>query len=194
MEKVTAYKAFNGRLFDSEEKCLAYEKKYSQYPKIKEKVVQAKPYITDKCVFIESPITKHITETWETPSAQKKVDYYYIVCNKYKFMSNSPFMEQNLMSGCLFSNPKHSNYWGNMGRHFAEIIIRGEELTDEVVNREVELVNNAQHISTFGKNAAGIYVTDFVVEVIEKDKSWRFENIRWREGAIAPYIFTIEKL
>lgn len=34
MEKVIAYKAFNGRLFDTEEKCLAYEKKMSQYPKV----------------------------------------------------------------------------------------------------------------------------------------------------------------
>ena len=38
MEKVIAYKAFNGRLFDTEEKCLAYEKKMSQYPKVKESV------------------------------------------------------------------------------------------------------------------------------------------------------------
>ena len=35
MEKVIAYKAFNGRLFDTEEKCLAYEKKMSQYPKVR---------------------------------------------------------------------------------------------------------------------------------------------------------------
>ena len=32
MEKIITYKAFNGRLFDTEEKCLAYEKKMSQYP------------------------------------------------------------------------------------------------------------------------------------------------------------------
>ena len=38
MEKVITYKAFNGRLFDTEEKCLAYEKKMSQYPKVKESV------------------------------------------------------------------------------------------------------------------------------------------------------------
>ena len=42
MEKVIAYKAFNGRLFDTEEKCLAYEKKMSQYPKVKESVDSVK--------------------------------------------------------------------------------------------------------------------------------------------------------
>ena len=47
MEKVIAYKASNGRLFETEEKCLAYEKKLSQYPKVKESIDVAKPSYVD---------------------------------------------------------------------------------------------------------------------------------------------------
>ena len=41
MEQVIAYKAFNGRLFDTEDKCIAYEKKMFQYPKVKETITKA---------------------------------------------------------------------------------------------------------------------------------------------------------
>ena len=62
MEKVIAYKAFNGRLFDTEEKCLAYEKKMSQYPKVKESVDKAASfYIIDSVKGDSNNIRKHFT-------------------------------------------------------------------------------------------------------------------------------------
>lgn len=66
MEKVFAYKAFNGKLFDTEEKCLAYEHKLAQYPKIK---VKRDTMIVGKldlvCVtYQEKPSSQRYTHTY----------------------------------------------------------------------------------------------------------------------------------
>ena len=73
MEKVIAYKSSNGRLFESEEKCLAYEKKLSQYPKVKTIVKKASPaYVVG--TYKDVDILNYITETQEKPYSQKRID------------------------------------------------------------------------------------------------------------------------
>lgn len=192
MEKITAYKAFNGRLFDSEEKCLAYEKKHSEYPKVKETINVALPRYSVNDGYIPVPIDKFTKETWKTPSSQKKTEVYYIVCNKYKFTPLSVNLDCELMGGCVFDAERPTTNWYNVARYFAELIILGNELTDEFITRKIDELNNMNRPSTYPKES--LYTTDFVAYVMEQGKVWKIDNPSWQRGVIAPHTFLIEKL
>lgn len=67
METITAFKAFNGRIFETEEKCLAYEKKMSQYPKLRVK----------RETLIEGKLDSVCVTYQEKPSSQIHTQKYY---------------------------------------------------------------------------------------------------------------------
>lgn len=181
MEKVIAYKASNGRLFESEEKCLAYEKKMSQYPKVKEKIdVAARSYLVGG-EYKDIDIVRHTIERWEKPSSVKKVEKYFIVGGKYKFIDLHDKHEVSVMNGGVFPSGKLSMNWYLAFRYFAEQILLGNELTDEFVNSEVEKLNEENEIK-------------LVVNIVEPNKKWEIDNPSWHSGVVAPYTFTIEKL
>lgn len=184
MEKVIAYKSFNGRLFESEEKCLAYEKKLSQYPKVKESIDVAAPsyWVGD------IDIVRHTIERWEKPSSRKSVEKYFIVGGKYKFIDVSGKHEFSVMNGGVFPESKSSMNWYLGFRHFAEQVLLGNELSDKFVKSEVEKINEVN----VSKN--GIDLVWLVVRVIEPNKKWEIDNPYWCTGRIAPYTFTMEKL
>ena len=188
MEKVIAYKAFNGRLFESEEKCLAYEKKMSQYPKVKESIDVAAPSYLVGGQYKDVDIVRHTIETWEKPSSVKKVEKYFIVGGKYKFVDVSGKHEVSVMNGGVFPCGELSMNWYLGFRHFAEQILLGNELTDEFVESEVEKINEA--------NVSNIGIVDIrlVVNIIEPNKKWEIDNPCWYTGRIAPYTFTMEKI
>jgi hypothetical protein len=71
MEQVIAYKAFNGRLFDTEDKCIAYEKKMSQYPKVKETITKAADSYLVRGQYRPLDIIRHTIETRNNPSHKK---------------------------------------------------------------------------------------------------------------------------
>ena len=183
MEQVIAYKAFNGRLFDTEDKCIAYEKKLSQYPKVKETIMKAADIYDIKSGFgfyIPMDIYKHIIETQEKPSSSKKNEIFYIVGGRYKFIDVHGKHGASLMNGGSYvtRNPK----WYTACRYFAEKIVSGEELTDKFMEyevNEINLVNGIDHLS---------------VRTIIPNKKWEIDNPRWHTGAVAPYTFTIEKI
>jgi hypothetical protein len=183
MEKVIAYKSFNGRLFDTEEKCLAYEKKMSQYPKVKERIDVAAPSYMGGGEYrdIDIDIVRHTIERWEKPSSVKKVEKYFIVGGKYKFIDLYGKHEVSVMNGDVFPNGKSTMNWYLSFRHFAEQILLGNELTDEFVESEVEKINEENEIK-------------LVVNIIEPNKKWQIDNPSWQSGSVAPYTFTIEKL
>lgn len=186
MEKVIAYKAFNGRLFESEEKCLAYEKKMSQYPKVKESIDVAAPSYLVGGQYKDIDIVRHTIESWEKPSSVKKVKKYFIVGGKYKFIDLYRKHEVSVMNGGVFSNGKLN--WYLAFRHFAEMILLGNELSDEFVKSEVEKINEAN-------NEANSYnAVKLVVRVIEPNKKWEIDNPSWHSGRFAPYTFTMEKI
>ena len=137
MEKIIAYKAFNGRLFESEEKCLAYEKKMSQYPKVKERIDVAAPSYLIGGQYKDVDIVRHTFEKWEKPSSAKKVEKYFIVGGKYKFIDLYRKHESSVMNGGVSLDGKLSMNWYLAFRHFAEQILLGNELTDEFVKSEV---------------------------------------------------------
>ena len=181
MEKIIVYKSFNGRLFETEEKCLAYEKKMSEYPKVKESVVKAMPsYVMDGS-YKDIDILCYTTETREKPHAKKKIERYYIVGGKYKFSDLRKKHHDSVMGGILFQNGKVSMNWSLAFRHFAEQILLGNELTDDFVKKEVDAINEENQIK-------------LDVNVIEKNKKWEIDNPSWKSGLIAPYTFTIEKI
>lgn len=186
MEKVIAYKASNGRLFESEEKCLAYEKKLSQYPKVKERIDVAEPsYVNGQ--YKNFDIIRHTTERWEKPSSQKKIEKYFIVGGKYKFIDLYGQHEETVMNGSLYINSESSTYWYHGFKHFAEQILLGNELTDDFVKSEVEKLNDNKVNKANG-------IIKLVVKVIKSGKKWEIDNPKWHSGAVAPYTFTMEKL
>ena len=183
MEKVIAYKASNGRLFESEDKCVAYEKKLSQYPKVKERVDKAAPSYFVGGRYKDVDIVRHTIETWEKPSSRKSVEKYFIVGGKYKFIDLFGMHEDSVMNGGVFSFScgNLSMNWYLGFRHFAEQILLGNELTYGFIKSEVEKINEENKVK-------------LVVRVIEPNKKWEIDNPSWHGGAVAPYTFTMEKL
>lgn len=181
MEKVIAYKSFNGRLFESEEKCLAYEKKMSQFPKVKERIDIAAPSYLVGGQYKDVDIVRNTIERWEKPSSRKSVEKYFIVGGKYKFIDLYGKHEASVMDGGVFPMCGLSMNWYLGFRHFAEQVLLGNELTDEFVKCEVEKLNEENEVK-------------LAVNVIESGKKWEIDNPSWHSGVVAPYTFTMEKL
>jgi hypothetical protein len=181
MEKVIAYKSFNGRLFENEEKCLSYERKMLKYPKVKETITLAcRAYILGE--YFPINIMRHTIETWEKPNGTKKVEKYFIVDGRYKFIDLHGKHESSVMNGGVFAfKGQHSMNWYLAFRYFAEQILLGKKLDDEFVKNEVEKINEINKIK-------------LVVEIIEKNKKWKIDNPLWHSGEIAPYTFTMERI
>lgn len=190
MEKVIAYKASNGRLFETEEKCLAYEKKLSQYPKVKEKIEVAAPSYLADGKYEDIDIVRHTIERWDKPYSAKKIEKYFIVGGKYKFIDLYGKHEFSVMNGGLFpmSMGGLSMNWYTAFRYFCEKILLGNELTDEFVCDEVKKIN---HLIV---DKCGITNGKLVVNIVEPNKKWEIDNPSWHSGAVAPYTFTMEKL
>lgn len=74
MEKITAYKAENGRIFLTEEECLKYESKIADYPKVSVEKVE-----------IKEGIVKYTELTKKTRWSPTETKVWYIVGGKYKF-------------------------------------------------------------------------------------------------------------
>ena len=185
MEEVRAYKANNGRLFEDKDKCLAYEKKLAKYPKVKETLITAQPYMTSEWN-VDVPIVKHIIEIQNKPSSPRKVEVYYIVGEHYKFIGITTNLDKDLMSGNFFKDGKPSTDCITLARSFAEEIINGNVLDDSFVITKVNEINSLdkkQHNSD-----------KMQCLVVKKDKKWEFDNPLWRTGCVAPYKFSIEKI
>lgn len=60
MEKIIAYKSNNGRLFETKEKCLAYENKIAQFPKVTEITTQALGKYLVGGKYVKTDIVKHV--------------------------------------------------------------------------------------------------------------------------------------
>ena len=188
MEKVIAYKASNGRLFDTEEKCLSYEKKMSQYPKVKESMDVAAPSYIFGGQYKDIDIIRYTIEKWDNPSSKKRVEKYFLVGGKYKFIDLYGKHEVSVMNGGVFPMGELSMNWYLAFRHFAEQILLGNELTDDFVKSEVEKINKVN----VSKN--GIDDARLVVNIIEPNRKWEIDNPVWHSGRVAPYTFTMEKL
>lgn len=183
MEKIIAYKSFNGRLFETEEKCLAYEKKLSQYPKVKESIDFAAPshVVVVGGQYKNIDIVRHTIERWEKPHTQKRVEKYYIVGRKYKFIDLYNKHGETVMEGNIFKNGRVSMNWDLAFCHFAEQILLGNELTDDFVKEEIDAINEENQIK-------------LEVKVIESNKKWEIDNPKWKSGFVVPCTFTIEKI
>lgn len=187
MEKVIAYKASNGRLFETEEKCLAYEKMMAAYPKVKEKIDVAAPSYLNGGEY-KADIVRHTIERWEKPFSRKSVEKYFIVDGKYKFIDIFGKHEVSVMNGGLFPDGRLSMNWYLAFRYFCEKILLGNELTDDFVCDEVKKINHL----IVDKN--GIDVGELIVIIVEPNKKWKIDNPSWHSGAVDPYTFTMEKL
>lgn len=184
MEKVIAYKSFDGKLFLTEKKCLEYEDEIRQYPKVTETVTKADPVYRRQCnkELVDVDIIRHTVTTQEKPSSQKKTDVYYIVGGKYKFSDCDNY---RMMVGCIEKcefDPTDQYWWWIADRAIANYILSGNELNDRTANELVEMFRKTDPYSKMQ------------VTVIEPDKKWKFEDVRWHDGSIRPNFVTIEKL
>lgn len=199
MEQVTAYKSYNGRLFETAEKCLAYEKKQKQYPKVKEEVEYAMQWDFDKVQNLPfERIEKHIITTRKTPSANRQISIFYVVDGKYKFTDDFNVLDRELMQDIMHPreetpympsvtghdegiNKPRSEYYHvlNIGRILARKLLLGEKIEkaiDEVVTSFRE----------FDKRYA-------YLECIKVDnKHWTIEDKRWHHGSIRPNRLHVE--
>ena len=187
MEEIIAYKASNGRLFDSKEKCISYEKKLSQYPKVKETDIPCRANVlfdkSDKPI----DVIKHVIERWEKPSSQKKVEVYYIVGSKYKFTDLFGRHDFSLMNLIFNMTNNEITHWRHAANYFAEKILEGNELTDDYMLTEIEAINS-ENLSR------DKYSTTLVLEIEKPNKKWKIDNSIFHSGSIAPHTFTIEKI
>lgn len=174
MEQVTAYKAFNGRLFDTEDKCIAYEKKLSQYPKIVHDVERVE-YILDNGEKSNVDIIKHTISTQKKPSSQKEIEVYYIAGN-YKLTATSDYHISNLTTENLYK------YYEMVDRAVIRKIVLGEEINDETLSEIREKYHQMDIFSRMEYNT------------LVEGKKWEMQDSRWKSGTIKPYIFTIEKI
>ena len=181
MEQVIAYRAFNGRLFDTENKCIAYEKKMAKYPRTTDETKKADNTIVPYKNPIEIDIVRHIVKTQQKPSSQININIYYIVAGKYKFTGCRDFhMMQNVLDP--FKQEKNFDDYALNDRVIAEYILQGNELTDTNLQTIVDKFHQHDKYSQ-------MYLT-----IIEPNKKWRVEDLRWQHGALAPNTITIEKL
>lgn len=181
MEQVIAYKAFNGRLYETAEKCLAYEKKMAKYPKRTDETIKAEPTYLPYEKPIEVNIVKHIIKTQAKPSAKVKYEKYYVVGDKYKFTG---CMDFHMMLGVLDHYKEEKNYqdYAMNDRVIAEFILKGNELTDKNLQAIVDKFHQYDKHSKM------------TLTILETNKKWRVEDLRWQSGQLAPNIVTIEKL
>ena len=182
MEKVTTYKAFNGRLFLHEEDCLKYEKKMSGYPKIIDRTKKADDVRSgseDNMIPVE--IIQHIVETKQTPSSEKKKEIFYVVGGKYKLTGTCK--DDTMLHHCAdpYSQDAYS-YWGLLDKAVAEYILNGGTIDSHSLS---EICDNYHKRDKYSQMR---------FEVIEPLKKWRIEDIRWHNGSIAPFFVIIEKI
>ena len=187
MEKVIAYKSTNGKLFLTEQECVAYENKLAQYPKKKVKEEKSKQTFSFG-EWMDVDIVKHTESVWEKPSSQRKDNVYYIVGGKYKF-TNSMDSIQNFNSQLMQGINLDARYPSkvdmfNLARYFAERIMFGDDFNDEYMSNSENLINS---LFDFSKHKIEI-------RVVEPNRKWVIDNPSWHRGIIRPITFEIEKL
>lgn len=183
MEKVIAYKAFNGRLFESEDKCITYENKMAQYPKVKEELTYAEDAMIFPGKYKPTNIVKHCIHTWATPSAQRKDEIFYIVNDVYKFTGCCE--DNHMLCGVLESQPVPDHdylYYYMIDRAVARLAFTDKGITDDTIN---EIVDKYHQLDKHSKIS---------VETIIPNKKWIIGDKRWYMGAIKMCEIVVEKI
>lgn len=187
MEKVTAYKASNGKLFMDEQKCISYENKLAQYPKKKVKEEKSKQTFS-LGKFMDVDIVKHTESIWEKPSSQRKDNVYYIVGGKYKFTNSMDCIRNfnnQLMEGISLDPKYPSNvHMYNIARYFAERIMFGDDFNDEYMSYSENYINSLFDFHKY----------KIEIRVAEPNRKWVIDNPSWHRGIVRPITFEIEKL
>lgn len=172
MEKVTAYKAFNGRLFETEEKCLAYEKKYAEYPKVKYTTIPQEVDGVVKCV----------KSTWEKPSSQRMDESYFLVGGKYKLYSLGNRNVEELRNIGFYTDSHEP-----LIKIAAKVILENggtfnTKLAEKVCDIYNERRQNAMARSPYKFNCTKAEITE-----TDNKTYWDIEDKLWRTGCTGPY-------
>lgn len=159
MERVTAYKAYNGRLFESEDKCLAYEEKMRQYPKTNEEIL---PQIIEG-------INRVSVSYQKSPCATTIRNSYFLVAdNKFKitgFGNSVPMLDIHN------ANMK----FASMLEIIAAIMLNESGDVNDFVIKDI--------MSKFEENDRG--KPELKLDTDNKTY-WIIEDLRWHRGIYAP--------
>lgn len=118
MEVVTAYRAINGKLFDTQKKCEEYERKLSEYPKQSEVVEQVEAdYFGNRF-----PIYKHTFKIKERYNIPAKVREFYEV--RYGNTSYYIYAGDSVNFG-LIHKSSYGNIFNGVGNYIRELIMFG---------------------------------------------------------------------
>lgn len=167
MEKITAYKAFNGKLFESEEKCLAYEKKMSAFPK---------HFVNEKTNSMFD-IVLHEEYVKTAPNQPKERTERYIIINKKIKLSGHLYPVDvehvlNFNEYDLAITEQDSKCWGGLLVYLTKLILRFNNFNDKFAEQVIDVFNKDNHLK--------VQITDS-----KPNKMWYFEDIRWHYGFIA---------
>lgn len=166
MEKVIAFKAFNGKLFETEEKCLAYEKKYAEYPKTEVNIL---PQVEG--------VEKYRIVEQKTPYATKNEQTFFLVNNLYKvselgghYVHNIPNVDVNL------------NEWQPLEKITCKVILDNNTFNDDLAQKICDIYDQCQKKSPF------ISHSGVKIQVTETDHKtyWVIEDLAWRTGTVSP--------
>ena len=119
MEVVTAYRAINGKLFDTQKKCEEYERKLSEYPKQSEVVEQ----VEDDYFGNKLPIYKHTFKIKERYNIPAKVREFYEV--RYGENSYYIYANENVIFGLIHKSSCGKNIFDGVGKYIRELIMFG---------------------------------------------------------------------
>jgi len=172
MKQIIAYKAFNGRLFESEDKCIEYEKLMSEYPKETTTTIK-----NGHCDITH--VLKYLKKTHY--SQNKKTEDYYIVAGKYKF---SGCYEEDMMCNIFEPHflPTYDNVY-NIGKQFALLALSGIELNKKTINYTLSKYKEANKYSKLT-----------ITEMSNDETMFNITDVRWHSGSIKPFYLKIEKL
>lgn len=172
MEKVIAFKAFNGRLFETEEKCLAYEKKYAEYPKVKYTTIPQEVDGVVKCV----------KSTWEKPSSQRKDESYFLVGDKFKLFS---WKKRNVdeLTHISFISDSHEP----LIKIAAKVILENGGTFNTKLAEKVRDIYDERRQNAMAKNPYRFIGTKAEITETDNKTFWEIEDKLWRSGSCGPY-------
>lgn len=170
MEKITAYRAFNGKLFETEEKCLAYEMKMSQYPK-SERETQTNP------LFDVSYIVEYEKKT---PNVTRQVTDQYVLVNGHKIRG---FIYEDDIKAIMT---------------FKDTMITQQELNNSF-NLPLVVVKSILQNGKFDLKCAEYICGKFnegkqesFMQMSKALNIWHLDDIRWHRGSMKPAGVKIE--
>lgn len=174
MKKIIAFKAENGRLFESEQKCLAYEEVLRAYPKVDEAIeygtcTEGQPLNVKILTF--DRVAKHTITTQRAPRARKVKEVFFVIDGKYKMYDDFGLYEKTVMHDVMgepFARKPYIDYTFT-AKFVAQKLLQGVPLKQAVSEVAQAFHENNDH-------------SKVVCYAGGNEGEWVLEDERWKSG------------